>query len=75
MTFKKITTGLIAALLLSGSVVSAQTTERAEPVAGAGPVAGGISTAWVVGLFAVFAAGLIIAIESGEDNDDLPVSP
>ena len=72
MTFKKITYGLVAALLLSGSVASAQSVERAAPAAaGAGPLAG----AWPFALFAAFAVSLVLVVESGENNDDLPVSP
>jgi len=72
MTFKKITYGLVAALLLSGSVASAQSVERAAPAAaGASPLV----AAWPFALFAVFATSLILVIESGENNDDLPVSP
>jgi len=74
MTFKKITAGLVAAFLLSGSVASAQSVERAAPaVAGGSPLV----AAWPFALFAVFATGLILAVESQENNDadDLPVSP
>ena len=72
MTFKKITCGLVAALLLSGSVASAQSVERAAPVAaGSGPLA----AAWPFALFVALAAGLIIAVESNENDDELPVSP
>ena len=72
MTFRKITTGLVAALLLSGSVASAQSVERSAPSASAAsPLAG----AWPFALFAAFAVGLILVVESSENNEELPVSP
>lgn len=72
MTFKKITAGLVAALLLSGSVVSAQSTERsAQTAAQEGPLA----AAWPYALFAALAVGLILVVESSENDEELPVSP
>lgn len=78
MMLKKTLASVVAAGLLTGQTVVAMaaTPDRAAAPVGEADEFAGMSSAVLIGLFAVLAAGLIILIEEEEnDVDDLPVSP